>query len=185
MLTTVCLYLADQRINTKMVEPRDIEYIVNAHQSYSRSGSKAFRKWDGRTPYHIHPLWCASTIATETTLDIVTREEGILTLLYHDVLEDTTLGLPDWLNERVKHLIGMMTYDGMVEEMKQVWDKPREVRLYKLYDKVNNLLDWQRSSTVKHEKYQEYTKSLCVDVETNFGVLNIIKLAKAVVGESG
>ena len=164
------------------MEQRDLDYIIEAHRDHSVKPSKAFRKWDGKTPYHIHPIWCATMLATETTLENRTREEGVLTLLYHDVLEDTTQGLPDWLSERVKLLIEMMTYDGMVEEMNEIWHKPNEVRLYKLYDKVNNLLDWQRSSIVKHERYQEYTRRLCEDVEANYGELNITKIARTVVG---
>ena len=102
------------------MEQRDLDYVIGAHRDHSVKPSKAFRKWDGKTPYHIHPIWCATMLATETTLDDRTREEGVLTLLYHDILEDTTRGLPDWLNERVKHLIDMMTYDGMVEEMNEI-----------------------------------------------------------------
>jgi hypothetical protein len=164
------------------MEQRDLDYVIEAHRDHSLSQKKAFRKWDGKTPYHIHPIWCATMLATETTLDDVTRDEGVLTLLYHDVLEDTTPGLPDWLSSRVIDLIGMMTYEGMAEEISQIWHKPKEARLYKLYDKVNNLLDWQRSSVIKHERYQEYTRNLCSDVERNYGELNITKIARAVLG---
>jgi hypothetical protein len=164
------------------MQQRDLNYVIESHRDCSIKPSKAFRKWDRITPYHIHPIWCATMIATETTLDKRTREEGVLTLLYHDVLEDTTQGLPDWLIGRVIQLIDMMTYSGIIEEMSEIWHKPKEVRLYKLYDKVNNLLDWQRSSVVKHERYQDYTRKLCDDAEDNYGELNITKFARAVVG---
>jgi len=67
----------------------DIGAIIEAHGSDARSPSQEHRKWDGRTPYAIHPLWCATTIATETTLEQQTRLDGFTVLLYHDVLEDT------------------------------------------------------------------------------------------------
>lgn len=159
---------------------RDIDYIMDAHSNHPRKESKAFRKWDGKTPYYIHPLWCATTIAAETKLDDRTREEGVLTLLYHDILEDTTKDLPSWLDERIKQLIQMMTYEGIVEEINKIWKKPKEIRLYKLYDKVNNLLDWQQSSVIKHERYKEYTRRLCEDVRRNFGELNITRIAEAI-----
>ncbi|MAG61183.1 hypothetical protein CL619_05320 [archaeon] len=162
------------------MEQRDIDYIIKAHRDHSVRADKAFRKWDGLTPYHIHPIWCASMLATETTLDETVRHEGIQTLLYHDVLEDTELGLPNWLSGRVVGLIGSMTYSGIVEEIEKIWDQPEEVRLYKLFDKTNNLLDWQRSSVVKHERYKLYTASLCDDAQINFGKLNIVKIARAV-----
>ena len=162
------------------MEQQDIDYVINTHRDFARKPSKAFRKWDGKTPYHIHPIWCASMIATETTLDEPTRTEGVQVLLYHDILEDTTKELPEWLSDRVKQLIQMMTYDGMIQEMQKIWTTPKEVRLYKLYDKVNNLLDWQQSSVVKTEQYKEYTRMLMDDVLKNYGELNITRIANAI-----
>ena len=165
------------------MQQRDINYVIEAHRDNSLKPSKAFRKWDGTTPYHIHPIWCATMIATETTLPANVREEGVQVLLYHDVLEDTKKELPEWLSERVVQLIGDMTYENLIEEMNEIWYKPSEVRLYKLFDKTNNLLDWQRSSIVKHERYEEFTRRLMQDVLGNYGELNITRIAGAIVGK--
>jgi len=163
------------------MEQRDIDYVIEAHRDYSARDFKAFRKWDGKTPYHIHPIWCAAMLATETTLDASVRQVGTQVLLYHDVLEDTTRELPEWLSQDVVEKIWQMTYDSMIEEMRNIWTKPKEIRLFKLYDKTSNLLDWQVSSVVKHEHYKEYTRGLCSDVEDNYGVLNITKMARLIV----
>jgi (p)ppGpp synthase/HD superfamily hydrolase len=159
----------------------DIEYIIEAHEHNAKKPSKAVRKWDGKTPYYIHPLWCATTIASETTIDETTRNEGILALLYHDVLEDTTKGLPEGMDNNIGHLIKEMTFEGGSEqEMREIWNKPRQIRLYKLYDKVSNLLDSCWMDTEKRAKYIAYTKRLCEDVNENYGELNITKIAEAI-----
>lgn len=161
------------------MEDKDITYVINAHTNHPSKPSKAFRKWDGKTPAYMHPLWCATTIAAETNLDEITRYEGELALLYHDVLEDTTLQLPNWLSERIKVLVGEMTFPGgMAQEMKDVWDKSKETRLYKLYDKIHNLLDGAWMDEEKRKGYEEYTRRLCEDVERNYGELNITRMMK-------
>jgi len=45
-----------------------IAYTFRAHGEGATKPSKAVRKWDGRTPYAVHPVWCAMTLLTETTL---------------------------------------------------------------------------------------------------------------------
>ena len=161
---------------------RDINYVIEAHRDNPRKNNKAFRKWDGKTPYHIHPLWCATMLATETSLPDKIREEGVQVLLYHDVLEDTTQLLPDWLSNRVTELIEGMTFEGgSSQEMKEIWNKPPGIRLYKLYDKVSNLLDGIWMGEGKRKMYLDYTKRLGEEVELRYGVLNITKMARMMV----
>ena len=163
------------------MEAKDITYVINAHTNYPSKPSKAFRKWDGKTPSYMHPLWCATTIAAETELDERTREEGIQVLLYHDVLEDTNLPLPEWLSERVKNLVGEMTFHGgMAQEMKEVWSKSKETKLYKLFDKVHNLLDGAWMDDEKRMNYEKYTRRLCEEVEKHYEDLNIIRMAETI-----
>ena len=161
------------------MQQRDITYIIQAHRDYPQKPSNAYRKWDGKTPYYIHPLWCAATLAAETTLDEKTREEGVQALLYHDLLEDTTKLLPNWLSSRVKTIIEQMTFEqGSAQEMQEIWNKPDEIKLYKLYDKVSNLLDGNWMSPEKKKQYRAYTQRLCDEVEKIYGQLNITQLAK-------
>ncbi len=163
------------------MEQRDVDYIIMAHRDYPTTGHKAFRKWDGKTPYYTHPLWCASMIATETRLEEEIRNVGCKVLLYHDVLEDTTLLLPDWLSVEVQQLIHEMTYPGgFSQEIEQIWHKSNQVKLYKLYDKVSNLLDGSWMSEGKRGEYQRYTQALKLDVESSYGMLNITRIAGCV-----
>jgi hypothetical protein len=159
------------------MEQRDLTYIIEAHTNHPRKQSKAFRKWDGKTPYYIHPVWCATMILTETTLPENTRQEGAQALLYHDLLEDTDKPLPDWLSDRVKGIIQDMTFPGgSAQEMQEIWTKPQVVRLYKLYDKISNLLDAYWMSEAKLAEYKVYTSKLRQDVLERYGSLNITKI---------
>jgi len=51
-----------------------------------------------------------------------------------------------------------MTFEGGSEqEIVEIWDKPTEIRLYKLYDKVSNLLDgaWMKDEKRKKRSPEE------------------------------
>jgi hypothetical protein len=170
-----------EEIRSRILSGKDLSNIILAHAKYPEKPKKAFRKWDGKTPYATHPIWCATTISTETNLDEKTRLEGYLALLYHDVLEDTITLLPNDLPERVKQLVQEMTFQGgSKQEMQEIWTRPREVILYKLYDKVSNLLDGSWMDTEKRKEYEEYTQKLAEDVMKNYGKLNITRIAKAI-----
>ena len=150
---------------------------ISAH-CFSVKPSKAVRKWDGLTPYSVHPVWCATMVLHETALAEDIRIDGSQALLFHDVLEDTLAELPNYLSERVKNLVQDMTFESSDVEMLKVWDKPIEVKLFKLYDKVSNLMDASWMSPEKLRKYREYTNRLTQEVQTHYGELNIVKLAK-------
>lgn len=164
-----------------MLELRDIEYIVKAHRDFSRKESKAFRKFDGQTPSYTHLLWSATAILTETSLDNQLRADGSQALLYHDILKDTTVNLPDWLSEQVKTYIHHMTFvGGSKQEMSDIWIKPKEIKLFKLYDKVHNLLDGSWMEEEKRQQYEEYTGKLVRHVTKHYGELNIMKIAEGI-----
>lgn len=151
-----------------------IQFIIQAHEG-------AIRGWDGETPYSIHPLWCSMTIYTETTLPKNIRDDGATILLFHDVIEDTSFSLPEGLSNSVLKGIKDMTFmEGMRQEMVEIWSKEPRIRLYKLYDKISNLLDSLWMSPEVKEIYMNYTSKLLVDVERNYGPLNIVKIAHAI-----
>ena len=162
------------------MEQKDIDYMIDAHTNYAKKPSKKFRKFDGKTSYWAHPLWCATTILAETSLEEKLRNEGALTLLYHDIFEDTTAQLPPWLSDKIKKNIADMTFTNYQEEIEKIWAKPKEIRLYKLCDKVHNLLDGSWMDEMKRIIYKNYTEKLCANVERSFGELNIIKIARQI-----
>jgi hypothetical protein len=71
-----------------------IQLTLLAHSTYVNTPRDSIRWWDGTTPYAIHPIWCATTLLAETTLSAEIRFTGYQVLLWHDMLEDTSLPLP-------------------------------------------------------------------------------------------
>lgn len=158
-----------------------IAYAISAHRDYAKSMSKTTRKWDIRTPYSIHPIWCAMTLLQETSLPSHIRENGYKALLYHDILEDTNAPLPSDTPKEVVQLVKDMTFESFESEMQEIWNKSDEVKLLKLYDKVSNLLDGTWMSPEKKKLYIEYTRRLTEEVEKIFGDLNIVRIARTII----
>ncbi|MCX6760329.1 MAG: hypothetical protein NTW46_03225 [Candidatus Nealsonbacteria bacterium] len=72
-----------------------IVLCIEGHSFLSKKPDFVFRKWDGKTPYWAHPLWCAMTFLQETKLpNSVDREKCFLALLFHDWLENIDSPLP-------------------------------------------------------------------------------------------
>ncbi len=51
----------------------EIMRVMLMHQELASKPGKFARKWDGVTPYSIHPVWCAMMILHEPLLDPTTR----------------------------------------------------------------------------------------------------------------
>lgn len=124
-------------------------------------------------------------IAAEPLLPKGIREEGTVALLYHDIPEDTNQPLPESLSLDIQKSIKDMTFPKgtMSQEIFEIWGKEPKIRLFKLYDKVSNLLDATWMSDELKKKYREYTARLMRDVENNYGKLNIVKLAHAMTAD--
>ena len=165
-------------MNAKQIV-ESITYSFSAHAERPTKASKAVRKWDGVTPYGVHPAWCAMTLLQEPALPEEVRERGYQALLFHDLLEDTTADLPEGIASEIRELVEGMTFASSDEEMVKVWERTSEVRLLKLYDKVSNRLDGVWMTPEKLERYRAYTRRLADDVEANFGSLNIVRIARA------
>src|SRR3989344_4627174 len=161
------------------MEIRDLAYIIQAHTEKVRPEASSVRKWDEKTPYYTHPIWCAAMIRSETSLPEEIRVEGSQVLLYHDILEDTTAELPLWLSDNVKNFIHGMTFKSSEDEWENLWQRDEVLRLLKLYDKTHNIMDAIWMQPERKQKHLDHLKLLCWDVEGNYGMLNITKIAKA------
>lgn len=156
------------------------DFAKIAHINYPRTPTDRVRFHDKQTPYIVHPIWCAMTILTETDLDETVRLNGYLALMWHDILEDTTIPLPTATDEAVKELVINMTFKSFEEETILLWERSPLVRLLKLYDKTSNLLDASHLSEEKWNRYTALTRRLLEDVNCNYGNLNIVKIANAI-----
>jgi hypothetical protein len=151
------------------------------HSFNPKIPSNAKRLWDRRTPYIVHPLWCATTIAFEQKLPTKIRARGILVLLFHDILEDTDGKLPIDLPIDVVQGIEYMTFHENHVEKTRIWSLPPEIRLFKLYDKTCNLLDEYETDPEKKENNRKFIAELTKDVENHYGALNITIIARSIV----
>ena len=158
-----------------------IGYVYQAHQKNPVKPKADLRYWDLQTPYVIHPVWCGMTILTETKLPEEIRVPGAWALLLHDVLEDTTSGLPSDTPKLVEKLVKEMTFESIEEEMRLMSNAPEEIVLLKLYDKVSNLLDavWMKGKS--RQEYVDYSSGLLSKTEKNYGSLNIVQIAKNII----
>ncbi len=186
MLYSYCLYacrIQDNSLVGDSMKTNDLQYAL-AYPIVHHDGQT--RTWDETTPYAIHPIWCAMTLLSETTLPVELREIGYQALLWHDLLEDTDLKkLPLDTPGGVRELVTEMTFKNFAEEMQKVWERSETTRLLRLYDKVSNLLDGTWMSDEKWNEYVTYTLKLTEQVEAmcgknGYGKLNIVKIARAI-----
>ncbi|HYN87302.1 MAG TPA: hypothetical protein VER55_02170 [Ardenticatenaceae bacterium] len=157
-----------------------IDHAILAHAKHPKTARDAVRFADRATPYAIHPIWCAMTLLTETSLPLELRRTGYQALLWHDTIEDTNLPLPAAMSETVRDLIEEMTFRSFDEEMQRLWERSETAKLLKLYDKVSNLLDGTWMSTGRWNQYVRHTLKLAEIIEARHGQLNIVKIARAV-----
>lgn len=155
-----------------------IDHAINAHSHYPNSPRDSVRLWDQRTPYVIHPIWCAMTLLTETALPESIRYPGALALLWHDTLEDTQLPLPDNTAPLVRDLVHEMTFASLDEEFELLWSRSDTTKLLKLYDKVSQFLDGIWIKDVRWNQLVQHTRRLERFAADHYGDLNIVKLAR-------
>lgn len=157
-----------------------LQHTVQAHSHFAKTPRDIVRLWDQRTPYAIHPIWCAMTLLTETRLPEQLRHDGYLALLWHDTLEDTTLALPENVVQNVRTLVEEMTFASLDDEFVQLWERSNTAKLLKLYDKVSQFLDGIWLSDTRWDQLLDHTAKLQAFVEATYGELNITKIARAV-----
>jgi len=161
--------------------PELVAFVVAAHAEKPRRPENAIRRWDGKTPYAAHPIWCATMLMTESSLPEHVRAIGCQALLLHDILEDTTADLPDSVSEEVCALVREMTFPGgSREEVQEVWLRSDLCKLFKLYDKVSNCLDGAAFSDERWNQYSAYTLKLADFVESKWGQLHIVRIARLI-----
>ncbi len=152
--------------------------IFTKHEQFPREPSKAFRKFDGKTPYGVHPTFLAMLFLHEESLPEYFRVWGAKALLAHDLLEDTTVTLPKWCSPVVQTLVKELTFAENEDHRVEIWKRSPQAILLKFYDVVGNLMcvkgmlpeyvEFRRESARKHLEW----------VEGKYPQLEIVKIAK-------
>jgi (p)ppGpp synthase/HD superfamily hydrolase len=157
-----------------------IQHAIRAHTHFPNTPRDAVRLWDRRTPYVIHPIWCATTLLTETRLPEAIRFPGALALLWHDTLEDTRLPLPAEAEPAVRQLVEEMTFASLDEELERLWERSATAQLLKLYDKTSQFLDGTWLPDRRWNQLVAHTRRLEQSAVAAYGELNIVRIARAV-----
>lgn len=165
-----------------MIEPQEfkrlLDFIYSAHQEHLTKN--AFRQ-DGRVPFVVHPLWCAMMLVNDTRIPDEERQQGFQALLLHDILEDTSLPIPDFVEPAVVELVQAMTHTSWEEE-KDIEGKSPLVLLLKLCDKMASMYDETvRQSVIgRRREWKELTQRLLNEAEKNYKESRITQIARAI-----
>lgn len=166
------------------------DFAFEAHQlNVNEHGSTTRQHQQENVPFVVHPYWCALMILNDTSIPRKQRELGFKVLLLHDVVEDTTLPLPNDLLDEVVQLVGEMTYKNFAEEKELVPHKSTFVQFLKVIDKVATIYDnYGEGGFLKSERkkeWRQYTELLLKNTEVDFGHTQSYKVAKTIVDNCG
>ena len=153
--------------------------ICILHERFPKEPKNAVRRFDGVTPYGVHPTLSAMLLLHEETLPMETRETGAKALLCHDIWEDTTAELPTWARvPDVELLIKGLTFSKEEDPFTEMWKRGENIILVKLFDNAANLFC---TGTMKPERRAERAEKIrkhAEYVEKQYPTLDIIKVIK-------
>lgn len=119
-------------------------------------------------------------ILLDTKLPDDLRNFGALALLFHDILEDTNSTLPEDLPENVVKLVKDLTFDSFSSEVEETLKNSPLIQLLRLYDKTATLYDGDLNPK-RYAEWIDFMEKLLVTVEKEYGELNLVLLAKALI----
>ena len=164
---------------------RYLDFAYSAYQEHNISG-QAFRQ-DGKVPYMTHPLWTAMMLIADTQIPYEQRELGFKALILHDVLEDTDLALPDWVEEEVKNVVKELTFENYEQAIREYENKTPFIKLLLLYDKLSSMYenhvglhDDSEKKILKRKLWKEYVVRGIGEVEKEYGNIRIVQVGKAI-----
>lgn len=152
----------------------DICRLLQAHSFAARKHAGQMRK-DGRTPYAAHP----ARVMTVLAVVFGVRDVDLLTAaVLHDVIEDTTADrddLSERFGERVGALVAALSKDKRLPEAEReerylasLIAAPLEVKLCKLGDVYDNLLDSATLSEAGRNRQLERARRLVHEFSRDF-----------------
>jgi (p)ppGpp synthase/HD superfamily hydrolase len=157
--------------------------VFQLHQNFPKKPQNAFRKFDGATPYGVHPTFMAMMILQEDTMEENDRVRRAKALLGHDLLEDTTAPLPEWCKDfEVLALIDGLTFTNDQDPLTEIWNRGDEVILVKFYDNVANLMNTRMMTSERREERRQHVLEHLAWVESRNPQLEIVKIAKGLLG---
>lgn len=173
-----------------MIKSEELKkYLDFAYSAYQENNisNQAYRQ-NGNVPYIMHPLWCASMLIADIQVPQEQRELGFKALILHDVLEDTSLKLPDWVSDDVKNVVNELTFESFEQAIKEYDSKEPFIKLLLLYDKLSSMYEkhvgitgkTEEARTMKRKLWKEFTLKGIEEVEKEYGNIRIVQVGKAI-----
>ena len=148
------------------MNPTEPALLLEAISFAARKHQGQMRK-DGRTPYFAHPVRVMTILLTEFG---VTDPEVLAAAVLHDTIEDTTTDYDDIaerFGQRVAWFVSLLTKDARLPEedreprfLADLAAAPLEVKLCKLADTYDNLIDSKALSPAGRQKAIDKAKKL-------------------------
>lgn len=158
-------------------------FAHDAHTKFNVRGQDHILR-RGLYPYMVHCMWAASTLAMDPEISEGERVLGFQILLLHDVLEDTTKTLPDWIDEDVKKGVYALTHDNWEDEQAAAEHYTPFLKLLKLCDKMQTLYERSIQDPQKQKEWKAFTESLLQDVVKRYGNTRITVIARALLDDT-
>lgn len=157
-----------------------ISDVFFLHQAQARTPEKAFRRFDGVTPYGVHPTLAATIFLHEESLPEDFRMCGCKALLAHDLFEDTNItGFPRWCDNQVtRNLVSELTFIEGEDPSVEIWNRSDQAKLLKFYDVVINLMCVGKMAPERIQYRYEQAKIHLAWVHEHYPKLEIVKIAK-------
>lgn len=173
-----------------MIKSEELKkYLDFAYSAYQENNitNKTYRQ-KGNVPYIMHPLWCASMLIADTQIPYEQRELGFKALILHDVLEDTSLELPEWVESEVKDVVNELTFESFEQAKKEYAGKSTFIKLLLLYDELSSMYenhvginDDLDKAEKKRKDWKEFTIKGIKEVEKEYGNIRIVQVGKAII----
>lgn len=159
------------------------DFAHDAHTNHNLRGEDhVIRR--GLYSYMVHPMWAAGTLVADPTLPKEERILGYQILVLHDVLEDTTEKLPDWVGDDVKAGVQSLTHDNWEEEQEAVTHYTPFLKLLKLCDKIQTMYERAIVDPKKAHEWKQLIERLVGDVEAHYGKTRVGVIAKALLADT-
>jgi len=104
--------------------------------------------------------------------------------MLHDVLEDTSLPLPEWVSPEAKELIEQMTHESWEEEQK-IEGKEPIIHLLKLCDKLHTMYEETlRPDPTRRREWKELMQKLLESVNLHYPKCRVSTFAQAIIDDT-
>jgi (p)ppGpp synthase/HD superfamily hydrolase len=157
-----------------------------AYDAYQNKSKKDKTRQEGKTPFITHPFFAASLLLADQRIPWEDRYYGYQILVLHDVLEDTTAGLPEWLDTKVIEGVKDLSFPNnpSIEEELEIFKKKGGfIELLALCDKISNVYE-EHVSEYHRKEWKKVCEKLIQEVKRDYGDIRIVEISETVLANT-